>query len=79
MPRQSGFDQFLSDKEAVFFADADELVSKVRRTTSTPEWTEIAQAGQERYRLLFNETRVARYVMDFVFDGPMNGYEWSDI
>jgi hypothetical protein len=79
LPRSTGFDMFLGEAEAVFFADVDDLVVKLRRVKSTEEWKEIARSGRDKYRALFNETRVARFLLDFVFDGPVKDYEWGAV
>jgi hypothetical protein len=77
MPRSSGYDMFLADTEAVFFADIDDLIGRLRHIKATEEWKEIARAGRDKYRALFNETRVARYILDFVFEAPLEDYEWG--
>jgi hypothetical protein len=77
MPRSIGFEMFLGDDDAIFFSDSDELIAKLRRIKSTEEWVDIAKQGQRTYRALFNETRVARYIMDFAFDVSLREYEWG--
>ncbi|MCL4767056.1 MAG: glycosyltransferase [Hyphomicrobiaceae bacterium] len=78
LPRSSGFDKFIDAGSAVFFASDEDLVPRLRDAVQSGEWEEIGQAGRRRYTTLFNETRVAQYVLDFLFERPTNDYEWGD-
>lgn len=72
----SGFQQFFGPQDALFFRDSEQLAGKLRSVRGG-QWREIARRGQQRYRSLFNETRVAQYVIDFTFGGDLSGYEWG--
>ncbi len=68
MERSTGYDQYFSDDEFVFYSTIDELTQKVRRLLQEPaERQAIAKAGRERYHALFNEQIVARYITEVAF------------
>ncbi len=75
----TGLQRFIREDEAIFFNDADDLVNKIRTALHDDEWRQIAQRGQDRYRSLFNEERIAQYIVDFTLDKDVSGYEWGII
>jgi hypothetical protein len=63
--RSTGYDSLFSDEEMVFFDSLDGLAESVRRLIAEPEQRmRIAAAGRTRYHALFNEQRVAAYMLD---------------
>jgi Glycosyl transferases group 1 len=79
--RTTGYDSLFSDSEIGFFGSLDELASLLRRMIAEPAARQAAAAaGRVRYHALFNETRVARYVVDVAFDthNPAD-YEWPTL
>jgi hypothetical protein len=79
--RATGYDHLFSANEMGFFGSLDELASLVRRMTGDPAARQAAAAaGRARYHALFNETRVARYILGVAFDAhdPAE-YEWPTL
>ena len=67
--RGSVYDRLFDDGQMLFFSDMDELAAQLRRVVAEPAWRQgVAAAGRARYHALFNETLVARYVVDVAFD-----------
>ncbi len=62
--RATGYDRLFTDKELIFFSTLDELTAQLRTLAADPGTRQaIAAAGRARYHALFNETRVAEYVL----------------
>ena len=61
-----------------FYWDVDELVDKVRFFTANEDARyQVARRGQEKYRAIFNERLVARYIEDVTFGKPLaHDYAW---
>ena len=79
LARSTGLEEYLSAKEAIFFNDADDLVQRLRCVKQSGDWIEIGKAGRDRYRALFNETRVASYVIDYASGSSVKDYEWGHV
>jgi hypothetical protein len=63
--RATGYDRLFAETEMAFFASVDELAAKLRVLKADPPVRRaIAAAGRSRYHALFNETEVARYVVE---------------
>jgi hypothetical protein len=79
--RATGFDTLFAATEMGFFGDLDELARLVRvLRADAPRRQAVATAGRARYHALFNETRVAQYVMEVAFDAHDPGrYEWPTL
>jgi len=79
--RATGYDTLFADTEMGFFSSMDELAALVRAMLADPaRRMEIAAAGRARYHALFNETRVAEYVLGVAFDAHDPGrYEWPTL
>jgi hypothetical protein len=79
--RATGYDRLFSDRQMGFFGGCDELVALIRGLLADPaRRMAIAAAGRARYHALFNETRVAQYVLEAAFDAhdPAR-YEWPTL
>jgi len=79
--RATSYDTLFSETEMGFFASLDDLASLLRRMIADPAARQAAAAaGRARYHALFNETRVARYVLGVAFDdhNPAD-YEWPTL
>jgi len=79
--RATGYDRLFSDEQMVFFGSLDELAAQTRRLVAEPAWRcEVATAGRARYHGLFNETAVARYLIEVACDAhdPKN-YAWPTL
>jgi len=79
LPRSSGFQRFIPEEDAIFFDDADDLARALRGVVPSGEWKARGRAGQQRYMQLFNERRVAQYVIDFALHQKLDTYEWGDL
>lgn len=67
--RATGYDRLFTAGQMGFFASMEELAALLRRLIADPAARQaMAQAGRARYHALFNETRVAEYVLDVAFD-----------
>ena len=80
MSPESGYQDFFADgKEAMFFNDANDLAEKVIALAKDPDRRlAIARRGMEKYRMLFNASRVLRFIKELslgeAFSEP---YEWQ--
>lgn len=64
MERKTGYDQFFADNEMAFFSSLNELVEHIEFYHEHPtERQRVAKAGWQRYHTLFNERRVADYII----------------
>lgn len=76
--RRTGFLSIIHDDEAVFYEGEDELVEKLlyfRRNDS--ERREVAKRGWQRAHQIFNETLVARWIVEATFrTPPSQDYAW---
>jgi hypothetical protein len=81
MDRATGYDRLFGAHEMGFYATFDELVATARRLAAEPdERMAMAAAGRARYHALFNETLIARYVIDVAFGALDPGaYEWPTL
>ena len=79
--RGTGYPTLFSNAEMGFFSSFEELVALLRRVRAEPAWRmAVAAAGRARYHALFNETRVAGYVLDVAFDRhDPEKYEWPTL
>jgi hypothetical protein len=79
--RSTGYDQLFSDDEIVFFSTFDEVVAAIDRLSKDPaRRMAIAAAGRARYHELFNERRVAAYVLDVALDRlEPSAYPWPTL
>jgi spore maturation protein CgeB len=72
--------RFFTDKETVWFDDADDLVDKIffyKRNDSRR--SEVASAGREKYHKLFNGERVLKYMVETIFgEEYTEQYEWAE-
>jgi hypothetical protein len=79
--RGTGYDSLFSDQQMGFFSSMEALAAQIRRLMAEPALRQaIAAAGRARYHALFNETAVARYVVDVAFGthDPKH-YEWPTL
>jgi hypothetical protein len=79
LARSSGYSRYLGNHAAIYFDDAAELSTKVRHAVLDGTWAEYGRAGREQYRRLFNESRVAQYVLDFALREDLSVYEWGRV
>ena len=79
MDRATGFGDLFGEDELALFSSRDELVDKMRQILRYPKARQkLAGAGRARYHALFNEQKIARYVLDVAM-GTLRAsdYEWS--
>jgi hypothetical protein len=79
--RSTGYDQLFSNEEMVFFSSFDDIVAALDELTQDRERRmAIAAAGRARYHALFNEQRVAAYLLDVALDQlDPAAYPWPTI
>jgi len=79
--RATGYERFFSDAEMLFFSSLEELAEKLRRSMAEPERRmAAAAAGRAKYIELFNERRVAAYVVDAAFGrADPADYPWQGV
>jgi hypothetical protein len=79
--RSSGYDHLFTEDEMAFFSTFDELVGQIDRLIKNPtRRMALAAAGRARYFELFNEQRVAAYLLDVVLDRIDPGaYPWPTL
>jgi hypothetical protein len=74
--RATGYDRLFSDDEMAFYTGFDELVAQTQRLAGDPtRRMALAGAGRGRYHDLFNEQRVAAYLLDVAF-GRLDPDAW---
>ena len=75
---RSGFKDIFAEDEVAFYNSKDELVEKINYFISNPkERQKVAQKGYTRYHELFNETKMAEYIVsvaDETFDSSLYPY-----
>jgi hypothetical protein len=79
--RSSGYDALFTDEQMAFFSTFEELVAQIERLTLHPAHRmALAGAGRARYHELFNEQRVAEYVLEAAM-GQVDpaGYPWPTL
>ncbi|MBV8472946.1 MAG: glycosyltransferase family 1 protein [Hyphomicrobiales bacterium] len=76
--RATGYEEFLAEGEFVYFSTASELMEKLTRLAGEPAYRQnVAAAGRARYHALFNETIVAKYIVDVAFgEFSDKAYPW---
>jgi hypothetical protein len=79
--RGTGYGTLFTDDQMAFFTTMDDLGAQVRMLMAEPARRQaIGQAGRARYHALFNETLVARYVVDVACGGhDPKRYEWPTL
>jgi hypothetical protein len=79
--RGTGYGTLFTGEQMAFFSTMDELGAQLRGLIAEPARRQaMAQAGRARYHALFNETLVARYVLDVAFGTHDPGrYEWPTL
>lgn len=76
----SGYRDFFSDDEIAFYATPEELYQKIAYYKANPlERMKVAKAGHDKYVSLFNEVKVAEYIIDLILTGTVdkNKYPWA--
>ncbi len=79
LPRSLGYDRFLGEDGAVYFDSGEDLADQLDDVTRSGRWRDIASAGHRRYEALFNERRIAQYILDYTLEKDVSDFEWSDI
>jgi hypothetical protein len=79
--RATFYDRLFAPDAMAFFSSLDELTSHVRRLVADPAARQaMAARGHARYHALFNETLVARYVLEVATDAhDPKDYEWPTL
>ena len=76
--RGKGFEEFFGQDEVVFFEGVEDLAESARRYVADDEaWRAVARKGWEKAHLLYDSTRVARYIVERSFAQPFSeDYPW---
>jgi hypothetical protein len=76
--RATGYDRLFAPHEMAFFGSFDELAAQARRLAAdSAARCALAASGRARYHALFNETLVARYLVEMACDAhDPKSYEW---
>ncbi|HXQ10190.1 MAG TPA: glycosyltransferase [Caulobacteraceae bacterium] len=79
--RSSGYGHLFTDDEMAFFSTFDDLVGQIDRLVNDPvRRMSLAAAGRARYHELFNEQRVAAYMLDVALDRlEPSAYPWPTL
>lgn len=79
--RATGYESLFGEGELAFFSDLDGIAAHLRRMIAEPAWRQaMGSAGRARYHALFNETLVARYVVEAAFGAVQPGnYAWPTL
>ncbi|MCA4778586.1 glycosyltransferase family 1 protein [Acinetobacter towneri] len=78
-PRIPGFEKLYTDKEVVYFDDLKDLIEKFEYYKMNTEQAKvIAENGWKKSHQSFNSARVAKYMLEVIFDQPLSeAYEWA--
>ncbi|MCE0743564.1 glycosyltransferase [Acetobacter sicerae] len=67
--RATGYTDYFSEEEMLFFSSIDELVEKLAHLSAEPEVRmRTGSAGRARYAERFNEQAVAQFMIDVIMD-----------
>jgi len=79
--RRTGYDRLFTEEQFVFFSSIDEMIGHLRSLVAEPgRRAAIAARGRERYHQLFNERKVAQYVVEAAFGEVRRAdYEWPTL
>ena len=79
--RATGYNRLFSEDQFAFFSTVEEMIEKLRGLIADPaRRAAIAEAGRARYHELFNERRVAQYVVEAAFGEVKRAdYEWPTL
>jgi hypothetical protein len=81
MDRATGYDRLFGPAEMAFFSSVEELAARTRTLVADPAWRcAVAAAGRARYHALFNETCIARYLVEVACDAhDPKTYAWPTL
>jgi len=79
--RATGYDRLFTDEQFAFFSSVGEMIERLRALVANPaRRAALAAAGRARYHELFNERRVAQYVVEAAFgEVKCEDYEWPTV
>lgn len=78
---RTGFGDLFGKDEIAFYKDEDELYRKINYYRNNPEERmAVAKKGWQKYHELFNETLIAKYITDLMFDEfDANNFPWPTL
>ncbi|MEL7048708.1 MAG: glycosyltransferase [Pseudomonadota bacterium] len=79
LDKRFGYEKFLTSDEAIFFESQNDLKTALQSALAEEHWRQIARNGRQAYHRLFNETRVADYILKYTSEEDVSAYEWHDI
>lgn len=79
--KASGYERLFAPTEMAFFSTIEDLAEQTRRLVSDSAWRcAVATAGRARYHALFNETCIARYLIEVACDAhDPKAYAWPTL
>lgn len=79
--KATGFSDLFTDNEIAFYQTEEELYDKIKfYHRNSDARKKVAQSGWEKYHALFNETLIAKYVMELMFGVfKKENYPWPTI
>ena len=71
--KKTQLDDFFSNKEVIFYNNIDDLASKIKYYSKNDTLRKkIAKSGQNKYFKLFNESKIAKHIVDISLDNKSN-------
>ncbi len=79
--RATGYDRLFTDQQLVFFSSIEHMILQLRNLINEPSRrAAIAAQGRARYHELFNERKVAQYMVEAAFgEVRPQDYEWPTL
>ena len=71
--KKTQLDDFFSNKEVIFYNNIDDLASKIKYYSKNDTLRKkIAKSGQNKYFKLFNESKIAKHIVDISLGNKSN-------
>lgn len=79
-PRVPGMETLFGEDELVYFDENDDLLNKIKYFhENDEERRRVAENGHKRSHSCYNSKRVARFMIELLFDLPFSSdYEWKE-
>ena len=73
--KKTQLDDFFSNKEVIFYNNIDDLASKIKYYSKNDTLRKkIAKSGQNKYFKLFNESKIAKHIVNISLGNKSNLY-----
>ena len=78
-PRGAELEQLYSEDEMLYYSSTEELSERLVSLLKDDSWKDIAQAGWERNHRDYNAKKVAKFMLDFIYqDDAYKDVPWSN-